>query len=349
MPLPALSPSLQTQHHLLSSLLRPLRRTRPHVPFWKLAAHRQPTLSLYRDLWRFAPSTLVRDWVRYKWDLGRHETSPGKTRALLDGAERVLRVFFRAWEGGEREREVLDRYERLIYAKGRRNEWRGIENRELQRLHALYNRPIVVGNVTYGTPHNKPFPMLKPQPRAISRIIAWRIRARDRRMGAQGLYMEWKGWVLDEIKAERMLGLREGTYVGHEKEWLNPIYEHVGRINRSFEADYERQHAPLTAKQVSIIRSARRERVRNLTYQRQRELRGEMTRRLRLQRLQGPPAPVLARWGERERMEDRMVRGAGWGGYAGEVKLRRGMTRPREWGRRRWGKERRRKLGLEVY
>ncbi|KZT50865.1 hypothetical protein CALCODRAFT_164152 [Calocera cornea HHB12733] len=347
MPLPPLSPALQAQHSLLSHLLTSLRRTRPHVPFWKLPAHRVPTLHLYRHLLRASPSPIVTQWLGYKWRYGRNQTGPRKSRKLLEEAERMLGVFVRAREGGEREGKMLEKYGGLIYARGKRNEWKTIELRELQRLQDLRNRPIVTGAVTLGSPHNKPFPMLKPQPQHISRMISWRQRARNRRMGAQQLYMEWKDWIRDEARAEWALGLQDekGVYAGHETEWYEPINEQLKNIERMFEADTERQQAPLTPRQIATIRAARRERVRNLTYQRQRELRGEVTRRLAKTLLQGPPAPLIAQWGERERMEDRIVRGSGWGGYAGEVKARKGMRLRDKWTDRRWARERR-KLGL---
>lgn len=45
----------------LASLLSPLRRVTPRVPFWQLAAHRVPTLwSLYRGMLKAAPTPEVR-------------------------------------------------------------------------------------------------------------------------------------------------------------------------------------------------------------------------------------------------------------------------------------------------
>lgn len=52
------NPSAQSLQHRarIAQLISPLRRIRPRVPFWELAAHRIPTLwSLYRGLVRNAP------------------------------------------------------------------------------------------------------------------------------------------------------------------------------------------------------------------------------------------------------------------------------------------------------
>lgn len=46
----------------LARLVSPLRRVRPRVPFYQLAAHRIPTLwTLYRGLLRKAPTDDVRE------------------------------------------------------------------------------------------------------------------------------------------------------------------------------------------------------------------------------------------------------------------------------------------------
>ena len=48
------SPASPTFRADLAKLISPLKRIRPRVPFWQLAAHRIPTLSLYRGLLRNA-------------------------------------------------------------------------------------------------------------------------------------------------------------------------------------------------------------------------------------------------------------------------------------------------------
>lgn len=51
------SPTFRTD---LAKLVSPLKRVRPRVPFWQLAVHRIPTLSLYRGLLRNAVTENVR-------------------------------------------------------------------------------------------------------------------------------------------------------------------------------------------------------------------------------------------------------------------------------------------------
>lgn len=58
-PLP--TPESLAYRSLISRLVSPLRRVRPRVPFYDLAAHRIPTLwTLYRGLMREAPGANVR-------------------------------------------------------------------------------------------------------------------------------------------------------------------------------------------------------------------------------------------------------------------------------------------------
>lgn len=55
---PPSSSSLAFRAHL-ARLVSPLRRVRPRVPFYELAIHRIPTLSLYRNILRNAPDENV--------------------------------------------------------------------------------------------------------------------------------------------------------------------------------------------------------------------------------------------------------------------------------------------------
>ena len=58
------------EKHKLAGLFSSLRRTTPRVPFFRLAAHKVPTLwTLYRGLLRNAPGDAVCTlnlWVEYK-------------------------------------------------------------------------------------------------------------------------------------------------------------------------------------------------------------------------------------------------------------------------------------------
>ena len=62
-PSPAAPPAYDRAAHRarIASVVSSLRRVTPRVPFWRLAAHRLPTLwTLYRGLLRSAPSEIVR-------------------------------------------------------------------------------------------------------------------------------------------------------------------------------------------------------------------------------------------------------------------------------------------------
>ncbi|EJT98754.1 hypothetical protein DACRYDRAFT_57289 [Dacryopinax primogenitus] len=343
MPLPPLSPTLQSTHALLSQLLPRLALRKPHIPFWHLATHRLPTLALYRRLLRFAPSPVLAQWVRYRWREERRGTSPQGTRERLREWERCARVFERAAMGGDT--KLVERYERLVVARKNRVEGEWIQSLELKRMHDIVNRPRLTGSLVLPSPANKPFPRLKPQPPGLSGMIRWRIKARERRMGADALYRVWMGWVGDEVRAEKMLGLREGVWVGHEKEWLDPMRGHLKSIDRSFEADVARQLTPPDPATLERIKQARRDRISRLSYLRQRELRGEITVRSMRRMSQGPPGPVLQRMGEKARLRDRAVRGPGWGGWVGELKRARGTRERGRWSEERLARERR-KRGL---
>ncbi|KAK1228918.1 hypothetical protein PQX77_008076 [Marasmius sp. AFHP31] len=58
-PYSASSESISFRNNL-AKLVSPLKRVRPTVPFWRLAAHRVPTLHLYRSLLKAAPTSHVR-------------------------------------------------------------------------------------------------------------------------------------------------------------------------------------------------------------------------------------------------------------------------------------------------
>jgi len=52
--------SLASTRDSIRQHLKPLRRVRPRTPFWKISAHRVPTLQLYKRLLKHAPTDAVR-------------------------------------------------------------------------------------------------------------------------------------------------------------------------------------------------------------------------------------------------------------------------------------------------
>jgi hypothetical protein len=148
----------------LADLISPLRRIRPRVPFYQLAAHRIPTLwTLYRGLLRHAPGKNVR-FSLFHWLIRRsgpllaqtrfritmlfrkHKGLTGvtETRKQLDIGHKVrstclslsssrlirllqwLEAFLKAKEGDTRLRSIVDRYERMIGAKREKEHWKSI-------------------------------------------------------------------------------------------------------------------------------------------------------------------------------------------------------------------------------
>src|ERR1700728_7069 len=76
----------------LAALVSPLKRVRPRVPFYKLAAHRIPTLwCLYRGLLRAASGSNTQFRIAMLFRQYCHLTSPAATREkLLQGYKVIL-------------------------------------------------------------------------------------------------------------------------------------------------------------------------------------------------------------------------------------------------------------------
>lgn len=96
----------------VARIVSSLRPVRPHTPFYRLAAHRVPTLwVLYRGLLRSSPSPIVRQGhtrLPYFFHIAqvrsriqelfreqRHLTSPRLTRTQLEKGQRVRAIYLR--------------------------------------------------------------------------------------------------------------------------------------------------------------------------------------------------------------------------------------------------------------
>lgn len=81
------------------------------------------------------------------------------------------------------------------------------------------------------------------------------------------------------------------------------------------------------------MKEARRERIRNKTKERAREIRGEMTRSLCRRLRQGPPAHVLSHMSPEQQRLDQFARHPSEVGYTALAKLRlgRGLRNPEAW------------------
>ena len=192
---------------------------------------------------------------------------------------------------------------------------------------------------------------MKPQPLAITRIIAKRRAAKDRRLTRLTQLHESR----DHLRREREFEERLATQAPGEfpriysgsnaeewgKNWLllflgGNLTRHLARTERplmqaqkgiydTFRRDTERASTPYAPAMLAAIKQARREKIANKTRERERERRGEILRRTVLRRNKGPPAHVLRRMTEEERKMDKVVRSVSEVGYVGQVKRKLGF------------------------
>jgi hypothetical protein len=87
---------------------------------------------------------------------------------------------------------------------------------------------------------------------------------------------------------------------------------------------------------MALVKAARTAKIANKTRERQRELRGEVTKRSIKRLRKRPPPHRLEKMTEEEKMEDKVMREVSWGGYSGsikaQVKKKHRMTRARREG-----------------
>ncbi|KAJ7171821.1 hypothetical protein C8R43DRAFT_979553 [Mycena crocata] len=324
-------PSLAFRENL-AQLISPLRRVRPRVPFYELAIHRIPTLSLYRNLLRYSPDENIRARVQYLFRKNRHATGTEKTRKQLLKGYKWLDAFKSAHEGDERQAEILRRYSRLLDVRVEKEHWKRLVRAEVAWQERLRSRPILTGAIVKPTLYNPPLPRMKRQPHAITRTIAARMEARERRFARfDELYEEMKDMKLEiefEEHAVQLVGEEgfERVYSGEAaSEWLRPFEDARKDISALLDRDVARSQMPISPELREMARAARREKIANKTRERERERRGEILPRTLERARQGPPAHVLVHMTPEERHRDKVVRGVGEVGYVGMVKRRMGI------------------------
>lgn len=113
------------------------------------------------------------------------------------------------------------------------------------------------------------------------------------------------------------------------------LYSEHRRIEECFARDYERANAPYTDELVEMVKAARREKHRNLTNEKIRERRGEMTRKWLKRRRSRPPPLIRHKMTEREKMTWRVSKSVGEVGYIGMLKRKLGirLKNPDAWKR----------------
>ncbi|KAJ7126155.1 hypothetical protein C8R44DRAFT_781185 [Mycena epipterygia] len=327
-PLPS-SSSLAFRAHL-ARLVSPLRRVRPRVPFYELAIHRIPTLTLYRNLLRHAPDDNIRLRVQYLFRKHQHITGTEKTRTQLLKGYKWLDAFKTARQGDENQIEIFRRYSRLIAAKVEKEHMKRLAREEAAWQAKLRSRPIVTGGLLKASLYNRPLPRLKPQPPAISGMIMARMRARVKRYERLERLDEEIQYLRGEAAFEehgiQLTGESARVYSGDAADgWLSPLLQMKREIMGRLALDHERSITPVSPELQEMLRAARREKIANKTRENLRERRGEITRRMLKRARKGPPAHVLVHMTPSERRIDKVVRGVGEVGYVGMLKRKVGF------------------------
>ncbi|KAI6145213.1 hypothetical protein BKA82DRAFT_4171063 [Pisolithus tinctorius] len=329
-----LQPSAASLEHRaqIAKLVSPLRRVTPRVPFWKLAAHRIPTLwTLYRGLLRHADRENVRDRVRALFRENRHTTSAVQATKQLSQGHKWLDAFRSAKAGDTKLQAILDRYDRILAVRREEDRWR-------ERIHQVFKEEasarahrIHKGSFIRQSLYNKLLPRVTPQPEHIGGMIRRRRKARERRLEVKD---ELRGW-MDDLKRECRFELaavgrghykREGEYYGNAQTgWLQPLRDKLKITQDALLRDIKRFREPYSPEMLRAARRARQRRVANKTREREREARGLYSELTITRMRQGPPAHVLAKMTPEQRKHYRIALGPSEGGYAAAVKLKLGM------------------------
>ncbi|OAX43758.1 hypothetical protein K503DRAFT_68041 [Rhizopogon vinicolor AM-OR11-026] len=176
----------------VASIISPLKRVRPRTPFYKLSAHRVPTLwSLYRGLLRHAPGENIWFRVRALFKKNQHVVRAHDAKEQLVMGYKWLEYFKRAEQGDEKLQRILSRYERMIATKREKVAWK---RRILEAFNweaKLRKRPIFKGSFIRPSLDNKLLPRLFPQPDHITGMILHRRIARERRWEQRETLKSW--------------------------------------------------------------------------------------------------------------------------------------------------------------
>ncbi|KAF9242299.1 hypothetical protein BU15DRAFT_44029, partial [Melanogaster broomeanus] len=321
----------------ISRLISPLRRVRPKIPFYDLAAHRIPTLwSLYRGLLKHAERKNVKWRISTIFKRNQHTFQAHIAKEQLIQGHRWLDIFIHAKQGDARRRALLDRYDRMIAAKRDRAEFRRLVREALEEQARLRSRPpIFKGSFIRPTFYNKLLPRLVPQPANISGMIYKRRMGRESRFANKELI---EGWVEDlkmESKFEEALlgpwwgGAGENdwdrVFSDNPRAWRTPSNEKLKIIQAALNRDYGRLSSDYPPSLLQAGANARRLKIQRFTRQRARERCGEIFASTLKRMRQGPPAHILEKMGPERRKMDRIIRGPGEAGYTAAVKIKMGV------------------------
>lgn len=348
-----------TAHRVrIASVISPLKRVRPRVPFYELSAHRVPTLwSLYRGLLRHAPGENIRFRVRMMFRKNQHVVKAHSAKQQLVMGYKWLESFKRAEQGDIKSRNVLSRYERMIATKREKTAWKMRILEAFSWEAKLRSRPIFKGSFIRPSLDNKLLPRLIPQPAHITGMIVRRRLARERRWEQREILKSWAHDLRCESLFEdallksatvgaarhmegRLLGDRANQCAGEVKEhllwapvytggakseWGEPFLKRQAELKECMMRDISRYRAAPPAGLILQAKQARREKVANKTIQRQRERSGEVTTATIKRRRSAPPAHVRELMTPRQLLVDRAIREASEGGWSGAVKAHMGV------------------------
>ncbi|PPQ83399.1 hypothetical protein CVT25_003846 [Psilocybe cyanescens] len=327
-----LSPESSAFRANLASLVSPLRRVRSRTPFFRLAAHRIPTLwDLYRGLLRNSPTEQVKFRVRLAFRQNRYLTSPEETRKQLEQGYKYLDFFKKAMEGDTYRQEVMLRYSDMILLKREKSQMKRLMCEELDWQLERRNQPMMTGGFIRPTVLNIPLPRMKPQPQATSMIFVKRRMAREKRHFRRESFED----ELQDLQIEADLEKRlqrtlskpfPDVFSGDlHFEWTKPIYDAIAEIKATQSREYERATMPYPTELVQEVLEARREKHRNLARGRERERRGEMTKNALKRKRGTPPSWVIAAMSPKLRDMDKVSRSLSEVGYVALVKHRLGF------------------------
>ncbi|KAF8691590.1 hypothetical protein AX14_002767 [Amanita brunnescens Koide BX004] len=343
------SPASPTFRADLAKLISPLKRIRPRVPFWQLAAHRIPTLSLYRGLLRNASTEDIRFRVRMLFRKNTHLTGTERTIKFLNMGYKWLDIFQKAKQGDEHYQAVLKRYSSLIAVKCEKAYWMYLGHKEMAWRFKLRSRPILTSVFTSTRTNrvNPHYPRLKPQPVAMSMIIKKRRLAATKRhsrflkLSAMYDHLKSEGEfeklgeesLSRSINKDRKKEISKRPMFADMDEWMEPITNSLEDIQAARERAIERSSRPIPEWLIHAVKKARTNRIANKTRELERERQGEVLPRTIKRRRKGPPAHVLAKMTPEEKKMDKVVRSVSEVGYVAMMKRKFGikMRNPDAW------------------